>query len=80
MLRELIGTVDWYWEIPGGGEVGVLPYICHKDMCRLKGYGFCAFLGWNKVWFSREQWECMFQFQMNRGRKRDACMRIRNAF
>ena len=82
MLIELIGTVNWYWEIPGwgGGGGAPLPYISHIDMCRPKGYGFCAFSGWNQLWFSREQRECMFQFQMNRGGKRDACMRIRNAF
>ena len=30
---------------PRGG--GVLPYICHIGICRLKGYGFCAVLVWN---------------------------------
>ena len=70
----VLGNTRW------GGGVGVLPYISLIDMCSPKGYGFCAFSGWNQVWFSREQRECMFQFQMNRGRKRYTCMRIRNAF
>ena len=66
MLRELIGTGNWYWEIHVCVCGGVLPYINHIDMCRPKVYGFCAFTGCNRVWFSREQRECRFQFQMNR--------------
>ena len=36
-------------EAPGG-----TPYICHIGVCRPNGYGFCAVLVLNRVWFSRE--------------------------
>ena len=44
LLRALTPLPESTVPPPGGG---VLPYICHIGICRLKGYGFCAVLVWN---------------------------------
>ena len=57
-----------YFSRRGGG---VLPFISHIDMCRHKGYGFCAVLVRNRVWFPTELRWCInvfvvSEFQLNK--------------
>ena len=35
-------TFSAQWSLPGGGGVGVLPYIGYAGMCRWKGHSFQA--------------------------------------
>ena len=64
----------------------VIPYISYIGMCCPIGYGFCAILVWNRVWFSRELqrvWKYLwFQFQTSK-KEREVCefeMVLKNFF
>lgn len=58
--RESIHTALQPVREPDARESRVLPYMGNRGMCRPKGYGFWAFLVWNRVCFSLDlawHWE-----------------------